>query len=327
MKSIFITASLLLMSLCAVAQQPDTLIIMSYNVENLFHPDNDTLKNDDAFTPDGEYHWTKRRARKKSKRIARAIVSANGWSRPHIVGLCEVEGPAAVDMLLNRSGLHRYYKPLCFPTPDRRGIATAIIYDESMVDLIDARPINVSSAEHKMLTRDILHARMGFAGDTVHVFMNHWPSKFGGATESEWRRNHVAQVLRNVCDSIIDASPDAKIVILGDLNDNTDAHAVKNILCGAADSSERLINLTDDDKRNQSYKYRGIWRSIDHVVVSEALCRTQRPKFTVCALPFLLEDDDRYSGKKPFRTYIGQTFNEGYSDHLPVMVKIPFSAK
>ena len=138
--------AVVLSSTCTQAQswsRSDTLVVMSYNVENFFCPEDDPLKNDDAFTPDGSYIWTMDKANRKALKVARVILSASDWHFPDIVGLCEVEGPKAVDILLKNGGLSRCgYRGVCFPTPDDRGIATALLYRGERVELLDSTAID-----------------------------------------------------------------------------------------------------------------------------------------------------------------------------------------
>lgn len=298
----------------------DTLIIMSYNIENYFHCEDDTLKNDEAFTPEGNYHWNYYRMDEKADRIKKVILSSNGWNWPSVVGFCEIEGEKALDYLLSKSGLNKIYNGLCYPTPDKRGIAVAMLYDKAKVSIIESHPIYASVTDSSFFTRDILYAKMLFDADTFHVMVNHWPSKYGGATESIWKREHVASVARHFCDSIKSADIDAKIILLGDFNDTAEANALTEVL-GARHADAPYINLSGDTEKS-SYKYRGVWGTIDHIIVSPNICTPQRPQFIVCDLDFIREDDERYGGYKPLRTFIGMKYNNGYSDHFPVMVKI-----
>ncbi len=336
--SLFLPALALIFSMCSTTKTTttaesvddnstkqssvDTFVVMCYNVENFFHPDDDPTKSDDAFTPDGDYHWSYSKASEKAKKIGRVIVSANGWNQPHVIGLCEVEGPDAVEFLLAKSGLEKLgYRAICYPTPDMRGIATAMFYDSDFVKVIDSKPICVSVPEKDLLTRDILYAKLAFESDTFHIMVNHWPSKYGGEQESVWKRNHVAQLARHACDSIRATEPEAKIIVMGDFNDGAESDAITTEF-GATSEMGDFVNLSSDTKKS-SYKYQGKWGTIDHIIVSRALCEAERPEFTVCDLPFLKESDESFSGDKPFRTFIGMKFNGGYSDHFPVMIKIP----
>ncbi len=312
----------------------DTLVIMSYNVENFFDPEDDPTRFDDDFTPEGVYHWTLPRMMNKARRLARVITSAGGRVRPDIVGLCEVEGLQATNVLANETGLsNKYvaYKSIAYPTPDGRGIGVAILYDAQRVELIGSYPIFVSKPDSGLHTRDVLYAkfRLRTTSDTVHVMMNHWPSKYSGAKESVWKRNHVAARVRHSCDSLLSINRNAQIVLLGDFNDTADCEAITDIL-GARTLTNvgHLLNLSADTQ-DFSYRYKGRWQTIDHIIVSQGTCHVSRPKFSVFRAPYLLEDDDLYPGQKPKRTYIGRRYNYsvdnlgGYSDHLPVLVKIP----
>ncbi len=300
----------------------DTLVVLSYNIENFFHPDNDPDKNDDAFTEDGEYSWDEKKMRSKAARIGRVITMGNGWQRPHVIGLCEIEGPQATQAFLKTSGLDDYgYEGICFPTPDRRGIATALLYDSNNVKILQAKPIDVGDKSINLLTRDVLYAKFVFRRDTFHILVNHWPSKYGGEEQSAPRRAHVARQVRAFCDSLLCASPHAKLMLIGDFNETSTEDAIA-VELGARQEGTPLVNLSDDVEE-KSYKFQGKWSTIDHVIVSESMCRRGRPEFSVVQLPFLLEQEGNSDNWKPFRTFIGASYRKGYSDHLPVMLRYP----
>lgn len=320
----------------------DTLVVMSYNIENFFDPEDNPDKNDDEFTPDGVYHWTVSRMKSKAARLARVIVSANGWRVPDIVGLCEVEGPdssgvSAADYLVKYGGLDSDllgYKPVCFPTPDKRGVATAMLYNSNTMRPLELRPVNVSCDSLDLCTRDVLYAKMEAltGGAVFHFMVNHWPSKYGGVAETIPKRRYVAERVRALCDSIMQTDPDARIVLMGDFNDEAQEPSLWDYL-GARTKCDtcKLRNLSADTN-DYSYKYHGRWNTIDHIIVSPGACAKGRPSFSVVKFDFLLEPDDRNPGTqgKPRRTYIGRKFNVGpdgaggYSDHLPVMTKIAY---
>lgn len=327
---LFFIASCLLMSGCHISVSRsytttvlDTLVVMSYNVENFFHCEDDPEKDDEEFTPEGKYHWNYSLMEDKAQKIKKVILAGTGTHNgPSIIGLCEIEGEKAVDYLIKTSGLNQLgYKGLIYPTPDKRGIAVALIYDSYRVKIIDSKPINVSIPEQNFYTRDILYAKIKYKNtkEDYHIFVNHWPSKRGGG-ESDSKREHVAKQLRHFCDSLKSVDPDAKMIMIGDFNDTADAAAITDVL-GAKSEGTPYINLSNDTKAS-SYKYRGKWGTIDHVIVSESLCKNGRPVYKVCDLDFITEEDDRYGGTIPFRAYHGPTYHKGYSDHYPVMVKI-----
>lgn len=314
----------------------DTLVVMSYNIENFFDPEDNPDKNDDDFTPDGSYHWTVTRMKDKAAKLARVITSANSWHVPDIVGLCEVEGPdqtgmSAADYLVKDGGLDTpilNYKAVCFPTPDMRGIATAMLYNANTIEPIEIKPVNVSCDSLELLTRDILYAKMRtrVGGAVFHIMVNHWPSKFGGVTATIPKRRYVAEKARALCDSILATDPDAKIVMMGDFNDEAHEPSLERYLGAQTKCDTCLLRNLSADTEDFSYKYHGRWNTIDHIIVTPGTCAKGRPQFSVVKFDYMIEPDDRNPGTngKPKRTYLGRTYNDGYSDHLPVMVKIAY---
>lgn len=327
----------LLSSLPLVSRaQPRSLVVMSYNVENLFFPDDDPDKRDDDFTAEGAYNWTLAKFRQKCYNLASVIVSCNGWSLPDVVGLCEVEGPAAAEQFTDYMFRHSVvrYEPICFPTPDVRGVATALLYNPNTVVVESAYPINVSRpseiSDSNLVTRDVLYVRVRprFSETRFHFFVNHWPSKMN----AKWKQEHVARRVRQVADNILAEDSTSRIVMLGDFNSYANEHSLSETL-GARTLCDtcRYRNLSGDVTR-KSYKYKGHWDTLDHIIVTPAVCQYGRPYFRVVNVPELkmLEEDARNSGDKPRRTFIGPRFNEtpeaaiGFSDHLPVMAILPF---
>lgn len=329
----FVTVLLMYSVLSAEAswfsRKTDTLTIMSYNIENFFDPADDPNKNDDDFTPEGAYHWTEHLMQVKAGKIARVVSTINGWNIPDIIGLSEIEGPDAVEQLLRRGKLRRYYKSVVFQTSDRRGIATAMLYRKGRVDLLCSKAINVSAPSRRFFTRDILYAKLKVRKDTFHIFVNHWPSKRGKGNSSDALRDSVAAKLRLVTDSIVSVSKDANIVLLGDFNDEETSYSLTDVLGAAKDTLsyredivQPFVNLSTLTK-DKSYKYQGIWKTIDHIIVTKTMMKRFKCSFRVFKPDYLLQEDTKYQlSKRPFRTYLGQKFNDGYSDHLPVIAKI-----
>ncbi len=339
--------------------------IIFYNVENLFDTANDPLRDDDDFTPDGARRWTFFRLQNKINNLYRAIVAAGDWNVPAIIGLCEVENRYVLEMLVNRTGLERYrYGIIHRNSADRRGIDVAILYRPDRFQLLGERFIPVSFPfDTVATTRDIVYIKgvaglpgpvasavspdpegsagySGLAGladvasaDTLHLFANHWPSRWGGVAETSRYRNYAAQVLRSLTDSIFRANPDARIVIMGDFNDEPDDISLKDYLGAGFDYRDpepgRLYNISRENMRVQrSYKFRGEWFLFDQFIVSGALLgssrrlRTSYGSVRVFAAEFLLVPDDIWFGYKPFRSYEGFRYTGGYSDHLPVVLDL-----
>lgn len=349
MRTILLTLLAAVLCMPAEAQGGrNALVAMFYNTENLFHPSDDPDKNDEEFTPAGRRHWTDSLYRVKCRHISTVVTAAAvDGSLPAVVGLCEVECRRALDDVLStpdsisrRTLAGRGYRVVHYESPDRRGIDVALFYDSTRVALLSSRAVRVSEPERKFFTRDLLYAELLHrpTADTVHFVVCHWPSKLGGAAKSEGNRRRAAMATRSLCDSIGGARPGARIVVMGDFNDGASSEAITGVLGAhpvprrgwfgralgmgsAALDTVRLVNLSADT-RHSSYKYNGQWETIDHIMVSAHMCRGRRPVYEVVRLPFLLEEDYRFSGQIPYRTYRGQAYRGGYSDHLPVRVSI-----
>jgi len=301
--------------------------IMFYNVENLFDCKDDSLTRDEEFMPDGAKHWTSYRMYHKVKGISQVILAANGWNPPAIIGMCEVENATVLKKLIYTAGLnHLDYRFIHFDGADRRGVDVAMLYRTTHFTCLGSKSICVSDPVIPLWTRDVLYVNGVIPnGDTLHVMVCHWPSKRGGALQSEHKRVHVAEQISLQIDTILKEQPQAKIVVMGDFNAEMESESLQSLL----KTKRSVLNcLVDTDhlwgkKIAGSHKYQGHWSLIDHILVSHGLIQSAiDPHFKIVELPFLLEDDMSYSGVKPKRTYVGPRYVGGVSDHLPVMLNL-----
>jgi endonuclease/exonuclease/phosphatase family metal-dependent hydrolase len=311
-----------------------SLQIAFYNVENLFHPSDDSLTRDEAFTPEGQRYWSFYRYRQKTNRIAKVILSMSENGPPACIGLAEVENLTVLEDLAATAVLQKYnYKIVHYTSPDRRGIDVAALYQPSLLRLDTSLPLAVKLADDpKFKTRDILYLKMipRQGRDTLHIYYNHWPSRYGGQAQSEPKRIAAALTLKAHTDSILSLNPSANIIIAGDFNDEWDNISLSEALQAGTPSGENpLINLAALEKVNTgSHRYKGVWSFLDQIIVSQALYVPRatwalaEPKMRVHQPGFLLEEDARYPGLKPYRTFIGFTYQEGFSDHLPVYINL-----
>ena len=316
------------------AQQSMTILFC--NTENLFDPEDDPLKDDDAYTPEGDYHWTRSRYWDKLDAISRIIVAADEETAPGLVGLAEVENGTALTDLTARSALREVgYKYVMTDSPDRRGIDVALLYRRNFFRLLDYESLRVNLRPlGGGATRDVLHVTGVLESyDTLDVYVCHWPSRYGGTDGTEKYRVCAAGVVRQSVDSIFRVRKKPYVVIMGDLNDGPDAPALREGLgaypfSNGSGLSDRNLVTVMDGVDDGSYKYDGEWDTYDQFVVSASLLNglgcTEYIDATVLSAPFLLVDDDIYGGVKPFRTYNGRRYQGGYSDHLPVKMRIGF---
>ncbi len=314
------------------------LRFMFYNAENLFDTINEPGTRDGEFTPSGSYKWTGYRYQEKLISLSKVIIAAGGYSPPDIIGFCEVENKSVLEGLVRRTRLSKFpYKVIHEESPDFRGIDVALLYLPDKIDVIDYHAIPVRFDENKKYTtRDILYAKfLVKKTDTLHVFVNHWPSRRGGQQASEYRRITAAQILRKTIDSLWQKNKDAKIIITGDFNDEPHNSSISKTLgageCTKKMENKQLCNLFYDIKNtNQpgTYKYRGQWNILDQFIVSGAMINSKNGISTgrghghIFFTSFLLEEDERYMGYKVKRTYLGPRYKGGFSDHLPVLLDL-----
>ena len=313
------------------------------NCENLFDTVHDSLKNDMEFLPESEYHWSRTRYWRKVNHLSQEIIAlgeldgysrkasddtsatapADGfrghdWHLPDLVALCEVENDSAMIALTKRSLLRKAgYEYVMTSSPDERGIDVALMYQPASFRLLQHHAIRIKALPNTRPTRDVLYAKgILITDDTLHVFVVHAPSRRGGEQASRPYRLQVASQLAHSVDSIYSLQSDAKILVAGDFNDYSDSPALLYL------EKHHLINISKDAQgRNGAkgtYRYHGEWRSLDHQLCSPKLA-AQKIACEIGDLPFLLEDDEKYGGKKPFRTYLGPRYLGGYSDHLPLV--------
>ncbi len=310
--------------------------VMFYNVENLFDTFNDSLKADDNFTPEGNNRWTEFKLNKKYKDLAKVVLAVGGWEAPEIVGLCEIENRFVLDQWIQKTGLKNWnYQIIHEESPDNRGIDVAMLYRPDKFTPINHEAIRIIFPFDKnSKTRDILYVRgLVTQTDTIHLFVNHWPSKFGGAKETEPKRMFVAKLLRSKVDSIFSLNAQANIIIMGDLNDEPTDESVMKGLRPVVDlknlkAPNELFNLMYAIRHRGSHKYQESWSTIDQFIVSGGLLlreeglRIAPEKAIIFEADFLLEKDERNMGYKPYRTFIGMKYHGGYADHLPIYVDL-----
>ncbi len=308
----------------------DGIRIMFYNVENLFDTFDDPAINDDEFTPDGAKSWSYYRYKKKLNNIAKTIIAVGGWEAPAIIGLCEIENFQVLMDLIAETPLKKYgYQIVHENSGDRRGIDVAILYRPEKLVKIVHKPIHID--DPSLVTRDILYASFSFQQkDTIHFFVNHWPSRIGGKEFSEKNRVKVASVLRSKIDSLYLTNDFPKILIMGDFNDEPSDQsmmiALNAILAASTIDAKQLYNLAYQD-----YHYgRGtlVFKEIDHtwflfdqMIVSGAVITgkgllTKGKKSVIFKSEWLLQND------RPFRTYQGPIYKGGTSDHLPIFIDL-----
>ena len=295
------------------------LTLVELNCENLFDCRHDEGKQDTEWLPASPRHWTPSRFWRKVNSLGQVIMSCQDDALPDLVALVEVENDSCLHYLTRRSLLRKAgYQYLMTQSPDLRGIDVALLYQPATFQPVCYDMLRVEPLEGMRPTRDILYVQ-GMTRDSVllHVFVVHAPSRYGGEKST---RPFRLQVMQRLVEQVRLLPADARIIVCGDFNDYADSPSLQFL------GRQGLHNVTARapsayGRAEGTYRYQGRWESIDHVLVSTPLLPAVR-QVCINDAPFLLEDDKKYGGKKPLRTYSGFQYQRGFSDHLPLVVRL-----
>jgi predicted extracellular nuclease len=308
--------------------EPGGIRLMFYNVENAFDTSDDPATEDNEFLPGGVRRWTNSRYENKLNNIYKTIVAAGEGQPPEIIGFCEIENSGILKDLISKTYLSKFnYGIIHEDSRDRRGIDVCMLYRKDILKLSGYDywiPEGLNREEFS--SRSVLYAKLSYGNDTLHVILNHWPSRRGGVLSGEPMRRLMAAMVRSKVDSISERSTIAKIIITGDFN-STPAESEMKLLLGSV-SGTVLVNLSTaaSERGEGTYRYQGIWEVFDQVIVSEDLINSSKGFSTgqedmhIFKPGFLLADDPVYPGPSPFPTYKGYRYQGGFSDHLPVLL-------
>ena len=308
-----------------------------YNVENLFDasddPDNE---GDDEFLPTAAKRWTAERYEEKLTLLTRVLTDLGteaGTGYPAIVGLAEVENRGVVaDLAGALSDAGADYDFVHYESPDFRGIDNALLFRPDEFAPLYTRAVNVSlppreGSTRRRTTRDILYVKGLLRGDTLHYLVNHWPSRGGGETASRPGRIYVAEIVRALVDSITAVTPAADVVVAGDLNDDPDDESVARVLGSAPRrdlaSAELLYNpyVALHLRGEGTLGYQRAWNLFDQLIFTVGMADHGADwsvrEAQIFAPGYLLQSSGSYAGF-PDRTYVGDDYRGGASDHLPV---------
>jgi hypothetical protein len=327
-------------SLTTVAQNLQTrpAIIAFYNFENLYDTLNDPKIDDEDFQPTGAYAYTGEIYKTKQQHLE-AVVSKFGIDANSdgfaLLGTAEIENDVVLRDLCNQPWLKkRNIKFVQFDSPDRRGIDVALLYNPSYFKVLQAKALPVlmpTDGSGKEFTRDVLWVTGKLQGEVVHVFVNHWPSRRGGEAASAPKRKLAAGVSKAIYDSLIKEDPNVKTIIMGDLNDDPINESVTKVLGAEGKLKDvkgnKMFNPFMDFYKNGigTLAYQDAWGLFDQIILSPSFVIKNRGgglKFDHARVfneSFLIEKFGQYKGY-PKRSFVGSTWNDGYSDHFPSMI-------
>lgn len=341
MRKTFIVVLIMISSLIQ-AQEEKTykaVTVSFYNLENLFDTLNDPITFDDDRTPDGKDHWTEEIYEAKLKNMAQVISEIGAdltKTSPVILGVAEIENRKVLEDLVNQPALKdKNYGIIHYDSPDRRGIDVALLYQKSNFKIINSSVhelliYDLDDRDKRVYTRDQLLVSGLLDGDKIHFIVNHWPSRSGGEARSRSKREAAAALNKKIIDSIQVEEPYAKIITMGDLNDDPVNSSVKEVLGaqGERDSVKKfgLYNPMESmfKKGLGTLAYRDSWNLFDQIIMTQSLLKDDYSSFRyyqagIYNKHYLSNPRGQYKGY-PYRSFANGGFTGGYSDHFPVYI-------
>ena len=341
MKKILLTGLFAALIVSAFAQKPYKVVF--YNFENLF----DTIRNpeiyDEEFTPEGPKRWNSTKYNKKLNNLSRVLfdIAAMDKDYPVVIGCSEIENRNVMEDVASTPKLApAQYRIVHYDSPDARGVDVAFYYRPDVFKLEGSAPIPFTlESRPDFRTRDIVTMWGTVEGEPFYFMVAHWPSRLGGKEASAYLRERAAEIMRHAADSVRAANPAVKVVVMGDLNDDaTDDSIVEGLNAkgkikevGKGDMFNPFIGLLKAGYGTLAY--RDEWNLFDNIIVSDNLAtgstgalrlkQVPRTKFygSVFRAPYLFQKEGQFKGY-PQRTFVGNNFQGGYSDHFPVFIYI-----
>lgn len=338
-KRLFFTLSLALLLAGVFAQKPYKVAF--YNLENLFDTINDPEVLDDEFTPEGPKKWNSAKYYRKLGNLERVLfdIAATDKVYPAVIGFSEIENRSVIEDLISTPKLAPAdYRIVHYDSPEARGVDVAFIYRPAVFHLEGSYPVRTVVPQlPNFKTRDILTMWGAIEQEPFFFMVVHWPSRLGGREASEFKRIAVGEQMRRIADSVRRLNPATRIVAMGDFNDDP----ADRSMAEALGAKTKVSELDPGDFYNpfaQIHKaglgtlaYGDAWNLFDNIVVSANMIEGSDEGFklqkapgskhygTIFSRPYMIQQQGQFKGY-PLRTYVGNNFQGGYSDHFPVYI-------
>lgn len=304
-----------------------------YNLENLFDTLNDVTIDDEEFLPESDKAWNGKKYFDKLDKLSEVIEKLGDNDGAEILGVSEVENKRVLEDLCATKKL----KPLGYgiahiESPDKRGIDVALLYKKKYFFPITISSVELNDTVDKdFKTRNLIVVKGRLVNDTITFIVGHWPSRRGGHDDS--KRVLVAKLARHIIDSITKEKPNSKIILMGDLNDDPDNRSIYEFLDAKPEKKMQSSSLFNPmyniiKKGYGTLMHKGSWNLFDQIILSKSLLNDNDTKFyylkesaSIFYKKWLINKEGRYEGG-PFRTWSGNEYIGGYSDHLPVFLSL-----
>ena len=341
MKRFLLILSVMVLAATSVVAQDKPYMVAFWNFENLFDIYNDPETHDDEFTPEGIKKWNETKYQKKLSNLERVIfdMAAINKDYPVVMGVSEIENRSVLEDLVSQPKLKGAKYRIChFDSPDARGVDVAFLYRADVFKLEGSDNIKLNVPElPNFRTRDLVVMWGTIEGEPFYFLVSHWPSRLGGKEASQFKRDACAKQIREIKDSLLQANPATKVVVMGDFNDDaTDASLVK--VMGAKGKVKELNTGDFFNPYVQMLKaglgtlaYQDSWNLFDNICVTENLVNGTYGKLrlikgkkfygNIFTRPYMLQQEGQYKGY-PLRTFVTNNFQNGFSDHFPVYIYI-----
>ena len=320
----------------AQAKQYRVSVVGFYNCENFYDTIDDPKTNDEDFTPQGPMHYGTAIYSDKVSRLAEVLSQIGKDITPDglaMFGLAEIENEKVLQDLIDQAAFKgRHYKIVHYDSPDQRGVDVGFIYNPKYLTVVSSEPINVPLVVdgHPHPTRDILHVVAILDGDTVHIFVNHWPSRRGGEEASAPGRALAASIDKKAIDVIMKGNPEAKVILMGDLNDDPTSPSVTKSLGAKGDKEKvgpgEIYNPWVKFIKNGlgTLAFDDSWNLFDQIMVSHGFLDQKQSGYfysraSIFTKDFMITQSGSHKGY-PLRTFNGNDYQHGYSDHLPTYI-------
>lgn len=307
--------------------------IAFYNLENLFDTVDDKYKLDNDFTPKGYKSWTPKRYKKKLVKLGKVISQiglATNDRPPVLLGVAEIENGKVMNDLISVDALKKFnYDYIHYESPDERGIDTGLIYDTDFFEIINSETITLWIENEKGVrdtTRDILYVYGKLNKEEVHLFVNHWPSRRDGTTDTSHKRVEAAKTILEFMTKIEEVHVNPNYIVMGDFNDGPNDESIATLL-EPGSLYNPMTQLLSPIRGSANYKRK--WSLFDQILFSHNFFNYEKGTHSFAHAnifdeEFLKEWKGKYKGV-PYRTYVGRKYVGGYSDHFPVYIQLKFN--